>query len=155
MDSDVTARDSVYGRTELHRASKNGETDTVKRQLEKGADVTARDDGGRTPLIWASQEGKTEVVKLLLEWCSDIDARSNYNWTALIYASYNGHTDTVRVLVEKGADLNAKNNIGQTAADRANNQEIKQILQRGKHWIWFIRIVTHIDKIICCYLQVQ
>ena len=45
------------------------------------------------------------------------------------------------------------NNGGQTAADYANNQEIKQILQRGKLWIWFIRITTHIDKIICCYLE--
>ena len=51
----------------------------------------------------------------------------------LILASINGHTDIVRMLVEKGADLNVKDNRGQTAADKAKNQEIKQILQRGKH----------------------
>ena len=132
MDSDVTARDSD-GRTELHRASEKGETDTVKRQLEKGADVTARDSDGYTPLHWASWAGKTEVVELLLAWCSNINAGSIYNWTPLIGASYRGHTDTVRVLVDKGADPTVKDNDGQTAADVADNQEIKQILQRGKH----------------------
>ena len=106
-----------------------------------------------TALILASYNGHTDTVRVLVEKGADLNVKNNDGNTALILASARGHTDIVRMLVQKGADPTVRNNDGQTAADVADNQEIKQILQRGKHWIWLIRIVTHIDKITCCYLE--
>jgi ankyrin repeat protein len=41
------------GHTELMRAALEGETETVKRSLESGADVNERDAEGRTALMFA------------------------------------------------------------------------------------------------------
>ena len=94
--------------TLLHRAAHGGRLSEVKRLLEAGADVNAKDNDGNPPLHLASNYGHAEVVKILLEAGANVDAKGNYRETPLHMASYYGHAEVVKVLLASGAKVNAK-----------------------------------------------
>ena len=50
----------------LHEAAAKGDLDEVKRHLENGANVNAKDKYGWTPLHEASNNGHKEVAELLI-----------------------------------------------------------------------------------------
>ena len=68
---DVNALDNA-GLTPLHLASKRGKADAVKRLLNHGANVLARDQSEYTPLHWACQTGHEKVVAEILEFATDL-----------------------------------------------------------------------------------
>ncbi len=57
----------------LHSAALTGDTNTLTRLLNEGADVNAKDNYGRTPLSLAAYRGKTDVAELLISKGADID----------------------------------------------------------------------------------
>ncbi len=88
----------------LIKAAASGNYSEVKRLIEEGADVNARDRVGETALMGASWNGHTEVVKLLIEAEADINAQDNWGHTALKLASKEGHTEIVKLLREASAE---------------------------------------------------
>ena len=62
----VDAKDEC-GRTALMRAAYDGDTDTVKTLLGKGANVNARDLSNATALTMATAGGCDEIERLLKE----------------------------------------------------------------------------------------
>ncbi len=62
----VDAKDEC-GRTALMRAAYDGDTDTVRTLLGKGANVNARDLWDVTALTMANARGHDEIVQLLRE----------------------------------------------------------------------------------------
>jgi ankyrin repeat protein len=100
----------------LIRAAEGNDINQVKRLLEEGVDVNARDSFTAAPaLIHASRNGNLQVVRVLLEKGADVNAKNKHGFTALIQASMYAHPDTARLLLERGADVNAKDNMGSTA----------------------------------------
>ncbi len=58
----------------------------VKKAIEEGADVNAKDVFDWTPLMCASHYNKNpEVAKLLIEAGADVNAKDMYGYTPLIY----------------------------------------------------------------------
>ena len=70
------------GESSIHQAASRGNTEAVKRYLEAGTDVSAKNKSG--------------------------DRES----TPLHYAAFNGHKEIAELLIAKGADVNAKDGIG-------------------------------------------
>jgi hypothetical protein len=121
---------------ELIRASGQGDIGTVRRLLERGANVNTRDkESGWTPLMAAALSGSIDVVKLLVEKNAHVNAQDKFFWTPLMIASRAGHLDIVRVLLDAGANVNAKTNAGYTALMAAAKQGhadiVKLLLARG------------------------
>jgi ankyrin repeat protein len=91
-------------------AAERGDAAQVKKLIEAGVDLNARDKSGYTALVWAARNGNKEVAKALIEARADMNARdcAANGWTPLIHAIHKNNTDMARLLIEGGADVNAK-----------------------------------------------
>ena len=92
----------------LHESAKEGNLAKIKKHLEKGGDVNAKDTAGLSLLHWAAFGGNIEVVTLLVEKGADINAQLG-GTTPLHIAAEKGHYDTVELLIAKGAKVNVEN----------------------------------------------
>jgi len=120
----------------LFRALREGNIETVKALLAKGADINAKDRYGETALIreiggWRN----IETVKTLLAEGADINAKDASGRTALMHAAEYGKIEKVKILLAKGADVNAKDASGRTAlicaASSGSIENIKILLTKG------------------------
>ena len=111
-----------------HKNIAVGDAALVKKLLDEGADINAKDDG-LTLLMKAATEGYLKTAKLLIDKKADIDAKTNEGNTALMAASMAGYTKIVELLVNAGANTKAKNNLGYTAEMYANEQNYTNITQ--------------------------
>ncbi len=72
-----------YGWTPLHWAARHGQVSTVKRLLQEGAAIDAREHMGRTPLHVAAMGNHRDTVELLIARGAEINARDRWNVTPL------------------------------------------------------------------------
>ena len=101
----------------LHQAALEGGTDRVRKLLDDGASVNARDENGWTPLFWAAGYGHAEVARMLLDANTSVNAQDLNGNTPLHLAASGlsqGHTDIVGALLDTGARGDARNNDGTT-----------------------------------------
>ncbi len=78
----------------------------LKRLIDKGGDVNARNQDGITPLDFAIAKGDVEFIKLLIDKGGDVNARNQDGITPLHWAIAKGDVEIVRVLLASGADIN-------------------------------------------------
>ena len=98
----------------------------VQSELDGGADVTARHEGGQTPLHWAAGNGSPANIQALLDAGADVVARNEYGRTPLHNAAWSGNPATIQALLAAGADANAKDEVGKTPWDLAqDNKKLK------------------------------
>lgn len=118
----------------LHLAASKGHEQVVMRLLCHGAKASTRNAFGQTALHRAACAGKPQAVAVLIE--SDL---SIVNWkdfsedanSALHLAAEDGHISVVRLLVELGhADISLQNSQGKTPVQVAQNQEIRDYLNK-------------------------
>ncbi|SVA93070.1 uncharacterized protein METZ01_LOCUS145924, partial [marine metagenome] len=60
----------------IHRAAAKGDLAGVQAELDKGADVNAKNDDGATPLHHAAEKGHKEIVELLINKGADVNAKN-------------------------------------------------------------------------------
>jgi ankyrin repeat protein len=119
----------------LVAAIRDGDAPEVRKLLDDGADVNARDPEGNTPLILASFYASPEFVVLLLEKGADPNAANRTGVTALIRAATN--YEKTRLLVDAGAKVRVRTaDLGNTplilAARRpGNSRTVKLLLEQG------------------------
>ena len=77
--------------------------------VEKGCDVTTKDNCGDTPLHKACTKGHFEIVKILTNHPQcNIEAENNHKQRPLYKAHLSRNMDIVRhLIVEKGCDVTA------------------------------------------------
>jgi ankyrin repeat protein len=121
--------------SDLVRAIRDADAQAVRKMIDNGADVNARDAEENTPLILASFYASPQCVALLLEKGALANAANKAGITALIRAATN--YEKTRLLVEAGAKVAVRSSdFGNTplilAARRAGNSRIvKLLLQHG------------------------
>lgn len=77
----------------------------MRRLLDHGADVNAKDAAGRTALMWVAYSDyvPAETVKMLIDRGANVNARSSQNESALGFALQRGQTESVRLLLDAKA----------------------------------------------------
>jgi ankyrin repeat protein len=86
----------------------NDKYETVKTLLDKGADVSAKNNKKETALMRSAMFGDTATISLLLNKGIDMNARNSEGETALVQAIKNSNRQVAVQLLELGAnpDLN-------------------------------------------------
>jgi hypothetical protein len=104
-----TERWSCYtcGPTALYFAVTLGNESILRRCIDKGADLEARDGDLNTALhIAAFDEDDSHMVKALLQAGSNVAVVNEEGLTPLAIAVVHGNLDSVKLLIEFGADIN-------------------------------------------------
>ena len=82
--------------------------------IDKGADLTVKDETGDTALFNAAINNRINLIGPLLDKGADIEAKNKYGMTPLMAAAANGYFNTAELLVSRGANVNATDNNGVT-----------------------------------------
>jgi ankyrin repeat protein len=97
----------------------DGNVDSVKNLVNKGALVNAEYSEGHTPLMYASFNGELDIVQVLTNSGVNVNSRDKNHTTSLMYAAGEGHSEIVKTLLKKGAFINARDKEGSTALMQA------------------------------------
>ena len=85
----------------------------IKRLIEAGANVNAKDTGGRSPLCAVILvNGGVILAKYLISAGADVNSKDSDGTTLLHVAVDEGNIALVELLISSGADVNAKNKWG-------------------------------------------
>ncbi|MBT2520196.1 ankyrin repeat domain-containing protein [Arthrobacter sp. ISL-28] len=104
---------------QLILAAKANNAPLVKRLIQAGGNVNAKDSIQDSAFLYAGAEGFNEVLRLTLANRADVSSTNRFGGTALIPASEHGHVETVRILIAAGVPVNHVNNLGWTAMQEA------------------------------------
>lgn len=91
---------------QLIEAAAAGDIATVRRLIEAGVPVDARQRGDGTPLIVAAKQGQQATVDALLKLGAQPDLPSSGDGNPLIAAASRGQHAVVAQLIDAGADVN-------------------------------------------------
>ena len=116
----------------LVHAANAGDTPTVQRLLQEGADINGRDELGRTAVMAATHGNHVDTVLALIEAGADINIRDNRMDNPFLYAGAEGLLDILKLTIAAGADTKLTNRFGGTAlipaAERGHVEIVRELL---------------------------
>ena len=130
MASSVIAPDSSSADEALLAAAVSGNLYGVRRALQAGAALDAKNAEGFTAVCIAAERGHSSVLEVLCDAGLDAGQQGSGGWTPLMWAARNGHLECVSALCRRaqptggggggggssgGIDLDAVNDNGSTA----------------------------------------
>lgn len=130
----------------LARAAASGDVDLVRKALEAGVDVDARNGAGETALLIAVQRNHLPVFSLLLARGANINAQAQNKDTPWLLAGARGRTAMLAAMLDAAPrqmpDLRLHNRFGGTALTPACHYghvaSVRLLLARSK---------VHVDQI--------
>jgi len=105
----------VYLNNKLLEAALGSGINEVKRLIECGADVNAKNEDGKTPLLNAVESGHIDVMSCLIEHRASVNAKNEDGETPLFWAAWNGQGAVIGCLIGHRADINEKDKNGATS----------------------------------------
>ena len=110
-----TAKSQDVLNYELLRAATEGNVETAKSLIDKGADVNTQNTLGWTPLHAAIWNSRQQMVEMLIENKADINKTNHKGEASLYFAAEKGQRSIVEMLIANGADINIVSNENKNA----------------------------------------
>ncbi|XP_051886583.1 protein phosphatase 1 regulatory subunit 12A isoform X4 [Pristis pectinata] len=110
-------------------ACSSGDTDEVKKLLDRGSDINYANVDGLTALHQACIDDNLDMVKFLVEHSANINQPDNEGWIPLHAAASCGYADIAMYLISRGANVAAVNSEGETPLDIAEEEAMEELLQ--------------------------
>lgn len=133
----VEAERPVFPGVALFDPVENRNRRLVVALIDRGVDLTARNDQGDTALhVAAAQRDGVEIATLLVHAGADVNALGNGGTTPLHYAVHGGQQDVARLLLDHGAEVGVEDESGATALQVAKdqrNQDLVDLLTGAMH----------------------
>lgn len=102
----------------LIKATTTGDSLSVHKLLNEGANINERDKSGWSPLIYSIEYGRYDVMQMLIDRGADIEAKDSIGETALVYAAFRKEDfRAAKILIKNGANLNARCYEGERVID--------------------------------------
>ena len=116
----------------LIEAARRGDTGEVRRLLDEGAAVTARDPEGATALVAAAYGNHLESARALVAAGADVNAEDRTEQSAFLIATSENYLELLDLTLAAGADVNAKDSYNGTglirAAERGHAEVVRRLL---------------------------
>lgn len=115
-------------------ASQNGQYETAKLLIDRGANVNAKDRFDRTALLLAVEKNHPQIVDLLVEAKADLDSPATYGSSPLTAAIGQGDVAMMSKLLDGGANPNAqikRNKPLFEAVDEGQVEAVRLLIHRG------------------------
>jgi len=125
---DIVAIDAQAAMTVLHQAAHDGDVMSIRRRLDFGEAVDARDERGMTPLHHAAVMGHLDAAGLLLDHGADPNARAAGDMTPLHFAAMLAHPEMAGLLLRRGARTDIRNASGMMPLHLAANEKVVNVL---------------------------
>ena len=117
----------------LIAAAEAGDLATLRRLLDAGTPVDARDGRGRTALLAATHRNQVAAARLLIERAADVNAKDDIQDSPFLYAGAEGRLEILRMTLAVGADLKSTNRYGGTAlipaAHHGHVETVRELLK--------------------------
>jgi ankyrin repeat protein len=124
-----------YKSTALHKACGEGNLETVRLLINKGADIEARNSiRSATPLLDAMREPHIDVVKYLIEKGADVKAFDKHGFGVIHKAARKGNIEIAKLMLKIGADIEQRATIGTPiywAASSGQKEFIEFLINAG------------------------
>ena len=119
----------------LVEAARQGDTASLRAQLQTGVRPTVASADGTTALHWAAFHGDLEEVELLLKAGAKATVKNRYGVAPLSLAAEAGSRVVIERLIQAGADANTALPGGETAlhtaARNGSPEAVEVLLERG------------------------
>lgn len=117
----------------LLAAAEAGDVEALRRLLDAGTPVDARDGRRRTALLVATHANRVEAARLLIARGADVNAKDDLQDSPFLYAGAEGRLEILRLTLAAGADLRSTNRYGGTAlipaAHHGHVETVRELLQ--------------------------
>jgi ankyrin repeat protein len=103
---------------------------SVTWMLQKGVDLSFRDEEGYTPLhaaIESDSGDRLEILKLLLEARAPVNLKGVNDWTPAHMAAARDDVDALKILVQFGADLSIRTKIDDCATPLEEARNLRKM----------------------------
>ena len=114
-------------------AAEAGDLATLRRLLDAGTPVDARDARQRTALLAATHADQVDAARLLIRRGADVNAKDDLQDSPFLYAGARERLQILRLLLPAGADLKSTNRYGGTAlipaAHYGHVETVRELLQ--------------------------
>lgn len=117
---------------ELISAAGRGDAEAVRRLLERGAPVEARDGDRRTPLIASAYGNHLEAAEVLVEAGADVNAKDDTQQSAYLISTSEVGNDPrlLDLTLKNGADVRSLDSYDGTGLIRAAERGYPKIIER-------------------------
>ena len=96
-------------------AAEAGDLAALRRLLDAGTPLEARDARRRTALLAATHANQVEAARQLIQRGADVNANDELQDSPFLYAGARGRLEILRLTLAAGADLKSTNRYGGTA----------------------------------------
>ena len=116
----------------LMAAAEAGRVQHVRRLLQRGARVRARDAGGATALVRAAYRNRVDVARVLIDAGADVNAKDGTEQSAYLIATSEVGDDPrlLDLALRSGARVNDKDSYDGTGLIRAGERGYPRIVRR-------------------------
>jgi hypothetical protein len=117
----------------LLAAAEAGDVAALRRLLDAGVPVDARDARRRTALLVATHANRIYAARLLIERGANVNAQDDMQDSPFLYAGAEGRLEILRMTLAAGADLESTNRYGGTAlipaAHHGHVETVRELLK--------------------------